>query len=104
MVPITLLNSIPAHEVTTDTPIDYPDPHTPEVEVLISERTQAARDLLATLPMMQRLVMAWKTDGFSYEEIAKELRTTPGAVRQNMHRARSALKRQLAASSEGGEG
>lgn len=97
------LNSIPRYEVMTDTPVDCPILHTPEAKLLISERTQAARDLLATLPMTQRLVMALNTDGFSVREIAKELRTTPDAVRQNISRARSSLKRRLGTSSEGGE-
>jgi DNA-directed RNA polymerase specialized sigma24 family protein len=47
--------------------------------------------------------MAWMADGFSIKEIAGELGTTPGAVRQNISRARSTLKGQLRISSEGGE-
>lgn len=96
-------NSIPPYEVTNDIPADRPLLYTPETELLISERTQAARELLETLPMTQRLVMAWKTDGFSVEEIAKELHSTPDAVRQNIHRARTALKQRLEISREGGE-
>jgi RNA polymerase sigma-70 factor (ECF subfamily) len=97
------LKSIPRHEVLSDTPVDCPLPKTSQDELLISEGTQAVRDLLATLPMAQRLAIAWATDGFSVKEIAKELGATPTAVRQNISRARSILKQRLEVSGEGGE-
>jgi hypothetical protein len=53
--------------------VDCPLPKTSQDELLISEGTQAVRDLLTTLPMAQRLAIAWATDGFSVKEIAKEL-------------------------------
>ncbi|MFI9244794.1 RNA polymerase sigma factor [Streptomyces sp. NPDC053086] len=49
--------------------------------------------VLATLPMQQRRVFAWIYDGFSTQETAEILRTTPEAVRQNLARARKSLKR-----------
>jgi RNA polymerase sigma factor (sigma-70 family) len=97
------LKSIPRCEVMSGSPIDCPLPEAPQAELLISENTQVVRDLLAILPMSQRLAMAWMADGFSVKEIAGELGTTPGAVRQNISRARSALKERLRISSEGGE-
>jgi DNA-directed RNA polymerase specialized sigma24 family protein len=73
------LKSIPRYEVLSDTPVDCPLPKTSQDELLISEGTQAVRDLLTTLPMAQRLAIAWATDGFSVKEIAKELGATQSA-------------------------
>jgi RNA polymerase sigma-70 factor (ECF subfamily) len=39
--------------------------------------------------------MAWHLDGFTTEESARAMGTTQAAVRQNLARARAALKRGL---------
>lgn len=97
------LKSIPPHEVLSNTPVDCPLPEMPQAELLLSESTREVRDALLTLPMAQRLAMAWAADGFSVKEIAKELGATPGAVRQNISRARSILKQRLGVDGEGGQ-
>ena len=61
----------------------------------IKEQTRNVLKALAQLPPQQRTVMAWTLDGFSPAEIAAEIRCTPEAVRQNLHRARETLKQIL---------
>lgn len=52
--------------------------------------------LLDALPAPQRLALViWMSDDMSYEEIAQELRTTIPAVKSLLHRARTALEKQL---------
>jgi RNA polymerase sigma-70 factor (ECF subfamily) len=48
--------------------------------------------VLAGLPMQQRRAFAWTFDGFTAQETADALKTTPEAVRQNLARARRSLK------------
>jgi RNA polymerase sigma-70 factor (ECF subfamily) len=48
--------------------------------------------LLLQLPAKQRAAMAWHLDGFTTEESARAMGTTQPAVRQNLPRARAALK------------
>ncbi|MFF7647029.1 sigma-70 family RNA polymerase sigma factor [Streptomyces canus] len=48
--------------------------------------------VLAGLPMQQRRAFAWTFDGFTPQETAEALKTTPEAVRQNLARARKSLK------------
>ncbi|MEU9313617.1 sigma-70 region 4 domain-containing protein [Streptomyces sp. NPDC048256] len=50
--------------------------------------------LLLQLPAKQRAAMAWHLDGFTTEESARAMGTTQ-AVRQNLARARAALKEGL---------
>lgn len=57
----------------------------------------------SALPPQQRLVMAWGMYGFTAEEIARELNTTPVAVRQSRTKARRILKQQLENPSRGGD-
>ena len=87
--------SSPNRDIVTDSPPDRPVLLTPESCLETSERTKIAHRLLGMLPMTQRIVLAWFTDGFSIDEIANELAMTPAAVRQNLHRARTAMKKQL---------
>ena len=61
----------------------------------INEQTRRVTSAIAQLPPLQRAVMAWTFDGFSPAEIAEELGCAQEAVRQNLHRAREALKRIL---------
>ncbi|CAO5161295.1 RNA polymerase sigma factor, sigma-70 family [Frankia sp. AiPs1] len=56
----------------------------------VVERNEVIR-LLRKLPARQRQVMAWHYDGYSTEEIARELKMTNGAVRAALFRARQAL-------------
>ncbi|WP_370381003.1 sigma-70 family RNA polymerase sigma factor [Catenulispora sp. GAS73] len=60
-----------------------------------SEQESAVVALIAALPTMQRLVMAWTFDGFSPAEIADVLGVDTGTVRQNLFKARKKLKQQL---------
>ncbi|TKS96073.1 sigma-70 family RNA polymerase sigma factor [Streptomyces galbus] len=48
--------------------------------------------VLAGLPLQQRRAFAWIYDGFTPQEAAKALQTSPEAVRQNLARARKSLK------------
>ena len=49
--------------------------------------------LLDQLPPRQRQVMAWTYDGATPTEIAEALQITPEAVRSNLHKARTTLRR-----------
>ncbi|WP_181764955.1 RNA polymerase sigma factor [Streptomyces albidus (ex Kaewkla and Franco 2022)] len=60
------------------------------VEIGHEEREVIA--VLLSLPAKQRAAMAWLCDGFTTEEIAREMKTTQASVRQNVARARAALK------------
>jgi DNA-directed RNA polymerase specialized sigma24 family protein len=66
-----------------------------EVVVEMSERAQLVFRLLAMLPYMQRMVLAYSADGFNDRLIAVELDTTPVAVRKNRQRGREAMKKLL---------
>ncbi|MFD3873999.1 sigma factor-like helix-turn-helix DNA-binding protein [Streptomyces sp. NPDC058623] len=50
---------------------------------------------LLQLPSKQRAALAWNLDGFTTEETARAMGTTQTAVRQNLSRARAALKASL---------
>lgn len=88
--------SMPQREITTAAVPDLPTPLSPETTVEISERTKVVHDMLMSLPLSQRIAMAWTADGFSVTEIAKATSTTPAAVRKNLQRARAAMKLLLA--------
>jgi DNA-directed RNA polymerase specialized sigma24 family protein len=94
--------SSPGREVLTGAPLDRPALLSLESCFEISERAKAAYRLLCALPPTQRIVLAWRTDGYSIEEIAEELVMEQAAVRQNIHRARAALKEKLEAMLGGG--
>jgi len=64
-----------------------PDPN----ETAVWEEQHAIIRLLAQLPPRQRQVLAWTYDGFTPEEIARELQISGEAVRQNLLRARRKL-------------
>lgn len=62
------------------------------------ELLQLVRDAVDVLPPGQRdVVLMHYVDGLSCEEIAALLRTSPGAVRVRLHRARQQLRDELAA-------
>ncbi|MGW1116676.1 RNA polymerase sigma factor [Streptomyces tanashiensis] len=78
---------------------DLPEPHeltmrwqTPAQAAELDEESRAVIALLLQLPAKQRAAMAWTLDGFTTEESARAMGTTPVAVRQNLTRARAALK------------
>ncbi|GGU40103.1 RNA polymerase sigma factor [Lentzea flava] len=68
----------------------------PEAIFLPGAKWQLVVAALAALPLAQRQVLALTADGFSDEEIARELQTTPQAVRQSRSRGRRLLKAVLA--------
>jgi RNA polymerase sigma factor (sigma-70 family) len=53
--------------------------------------------LIGLLPLRQRQVVAWTYDGAKTSEIAEALEITPTAVRSNLHKARSTLRKYLRA-------
>ncbi|MEV5138915.1 sigma-70 family RNA polymerase sigma factor [Streptomyces syringium] len=67
----------------------------PLARVLERDEERRVQAALAALPMRQRQVMAWKLDGFSHEEIARELDMEAEAVRAAYARARTSLKKAL---------
>ncbi|MBD0710909.1 MULTISPECIES: RNA polymerase sigma factor [unclassified Streptomyces] len=76
-----------------------PEPHeltmrwqTPAQAAELDEEIRTVISLLLGLPAKQRAAMAWNLDGFTTEESARAMGTTPAAVRQNLARARAALK------------
>jgi RNA polymerase sigma factor (sigma-70 family) len=68
---------------------------TPAQAAEIGEEQRHVIALLLTLPAKQRAAMAWYLDGFTTEESARAMGTTQAAVRQNLGRARTALKTAL---------
>ncbi|GLF93338.1 RNA polymerase sigma factor [Streptomyces yaizuensis] len=59
-------------------------------------------ELLLRLPAKQRSALAWNLDGFTTQESARAMGITPEAVRQNLSRARAALKEWLGLEGPGG--
>nr|WSW65169.1 sigma-70 family RNA polymerase sigma factor [Streptomyces sp. NBC_00995] len=87
---------------------DLPEPHeltmrwqTPAQAAELGEEFKAVIAQLLRLPAKQRAAMAWTMDGFTTEESARAMGTTPAAVRQNLSRARTALKAGLGLSGDG---
>ncbi|MFH8470621.1 RNA polymerase sigma factor [Streptomyces sp. NPDC017991] len=84
-----------------DTCADLPEPQiglrwqTPAHAVELGEEERQVISLLQHLPAKQRAAMAWHLDGFTTEESARAMGTTQAAVRQNLARARAALKQGL---------
>ncbi|MFB9681909.1 RNA polymerase sigma factor [Streptosporangium vulgare] len=64
----------------------------PDAALELSEQTRQVIRMIAELPNLQRTVLAWHLDHYSNQEIARHLRMTPAAVRQNLKRAKSTLK------------
>jgi len=91
------LRDTPVEEVP-DRPVIYED--TAE----IGEQGRRVSEALAALPERQRQVMAWHMDGYDNTEIARQLRITAAAVRQNLCRGRQALKQRLGLEKDDPEG
>ena len=62
---------------------------------VLNEEEQSVQDAVASLPPMQRQVMALTLAGFTAAEMAQLLGCEPSAVRQNQVRARNSLARSL---------
>jgi len=81
-----------------DTCAEPPEPRvvlrwqTPAQAMEVDEEGRRVIALLLDLPAKQRAAMAWHLDGFTTEESARAMGTTQAAVRQNLTRARAALK------------
>ncbi|MGV9503896.1 RNA polymerase sigma factor [Streptomyces sp. NPDC003642] len=67
--------------------------HTPAHAAELEDEERQVIALLLQLPAKQRAAMAWHLDGFTTEESARAMGTTQAAVRQNLARARAALKK-----------
>ncbi|MEH0416091.1 RNA polymerase sigma factor [Streptomyces sp. B21-083] len=80
---------------------DLPEPQlslrwqTPAHAAEFGEEERQVISLLLQLSAKQRAAMAWHLDGFTTEESAHAMGTTQAAVRQNLARARAALKQGL---------
>lgn len=77
---------------------DVPEPPAtaaPVPDTELRQQTEAVLALLAALPPRQRLVFALHYEGFSTAEIAAQLGMAHAAVRQNIARARAALRRSI---------
>lgn len=81
-----------------ETCADLPEPQpslrwqTPAHAAELGEEERQVISLLHQLPAKQRAAMAWHLDGFTTEESARAMGTTQAAVRQNLARARAALR------------
>lgn len=77
---------------------DMPEPRptmrwqTPAHAAELGEEERRVITLLLRLPAKQRAALAWHMDGFTTQESARAMGITPAAVRQNLARARAALK------------
>ncbi|WP_343040698.1 RNA polymerase sigma factor [Streptomyces typhae] len=80
---------------------DIPEPpttlrwQTPAHAAELGEEERRVISLLLQLPAKQRAAMAWHLDGFTTGESARAMGTTQVAVRQNLTRARAALREGL---------
>ncbi|NUS29402.1 MAG: RNA polymerase sigma factor [Streptomyces sp.] len=68
---------------------------TPAHAAELEEEERRVMSLLLLLPAKQRAALAWHLDGFTTEESARAMGTTQAAVRQNLARARAALREGL---------
>ncbi len=75
---------------------------TPAHAAEVGEGVRRVIALLLQLPAKQRAAMAWHLDGFTTEESARAMGTNQAAVRQNLARARAALKSGLGFQSDTG--
>lgn len=73
------------------------DPRDDEKLAALVEQHGDLIELLATLPGLQRTVLAWSLDGFTPAEIAQALRVDPATVRSNLRHVRERLRRHRAA-------
>lgn len=81
-------------------PAELPDPGEAADPAELTEQAVWAHDAIAGLPDKQRRVMADHVDGRSHQQIADDTGMSNAAVRQNLQRARRALRRTLRTSDE----
>lgn len=68
-----------------------------EVEQIEEKRRELVYGLLQELPPKYQMILALRDlQGFSYEEISKDLNISPGTVDSRLHRARRMLREKLA--------
>src|SRR5262245_44752874 len=72
--------------------VDSVDPHTPDAELLESERARLLREAISLLPEDQRTaVILMYMENLSYEDIAAYQGCSVGTVKSRLFRARAAL-------------
>ncbi|OIJ63745.1 RNA polymerase sigma factor [Streptomyces mangrovisoli] len=91
-----------SQQVTPEDPCaEMPEPRTtlrwqtPAHAAELGEEERRVISLLLQLPVKQRAALAWYLDGFTTQESARAMGTTQAAVRQNLTRARAALREGL---------
>ncbi len=68
-----------------------------EKEQIIEQRRKFVHQCLQTIPEKYKLILSLRDiQGFSYEEITKILKISPGTVDSRLHRARKMLRKKLA--------
>jgi len=75
----------------------------PVVYVEVIEAAREIQRLLAPLPRLQRMALVWRMEGLADREIARELHTTPAAIRTAVRCARQRLREILSARTRGEE-
>ena len=68
----------------------------PDGEALSRQRLRALVEVIGTLPEPYQRVIHLQIDGLPSERMAETLRTSLGAAKSRLHRARTALRRRLA--------
>lgn len=72
--------------------------HTPQADVLASERQRQVSEAIASLDLLYRAPLVLREiDGLSYLEISRALDCSEGTVKSRLHRGRQLLKKKLAA-------
>ncbi len=67
-----------------------------EKEQIIEQRKKFVHQCLQTIPEKYKLILSLRDiQGFSYEEITKILKISPGTVDSRIHRARKMLRKKL---------
>ncbi|MDQ1042126.1 RNA polymerase sigma factor [Streptomyces sp. V4I2] len=97
-----LRQPVSREDLTDDVP-ELPGGVCPLRSVELKEEEARVYAALATLPPLQRAVLAWHLDGFATSEIGDALDMTHEAVRQNLSRGRARLKTTLLSANDGGE-
>jgi RNA polymerase sigma-70 factor (ECF subfamily) len=68
-----------------------------EKEQINEQRRKFVRQCLQTIPEKYQIILSLRDiQGFSYEEITKVLKLSPGTVDSRLHRARKMLRKKLA--------
>jgi len=88
-------------DLTHDFP-ELPGGTCPQRSAELKEEEGRVYAALASLPHLQRSVLAWHLDGFTTNEIGTALQMTQEAVRQNRSRGRARLKTLLLSTTDGG--